>query len=97
MAEEKKAAPTIDHFLGLISGWIEYIIMHTDNEVRRIKRKVLFFILLYGTLVFSGFLIILGGLKYAAEMLNFSEGLLYMIAGGVMIVLLALISLVARI
>ncbi len=95
MTEEKKSPwGSVLKFLDLFGTAADYIIKHTDNEIKKIKEKVVHYLLIYGMLVIAIFFIMVGIVKYLSEVLVFSEGLLFIIFGAVIIVLLAFISLI---
>ena len=95
MSEKKSWIAELSHFL---SETFEVLIAHSDAEVQKIKKKIVYYIVIYGLFSAALFFILLGLVKFLADMNFFpSEGIGLMIMGSIIIVGLAAYSLIKKI
>jgi len=93
---EKKS--WIEELTKFLSGVFNVLVEHSDAEIQKIKKKIVYYIVIYGLFSAALFFILLGLVKFLSD-LNFfpSEGIGLMITGSIMIVALAAYSLIKKI
>ncbi len=97
MAKKQKTSWVSD-ILGLFNTVVDKIVEHSDAKIKEIKRKTVHYVVVYGMFTLALLFILLGLVKYLAEIYVFaSEGIAFIVVGCVMIVLLAAYSLISRI
>lgn len=95
---KKQALSWVDDVLNFFNIVIDKVVEHSDAQIQEIKRKTVHYVLVYGMFTISMLFILLGLIKYLAEVYVFaSEGIAFMVVGSIMIVILAAYSLVKRI
>lgn len=96
---KKQALSWVDDVLNFFNVVVEKIVEHSDSQIQEIKKRTLHYIIVYGLFTISILFLLLGLIKYLAEIGLFgsSEGIGFMIVGSMMIVILAAYSLIKRI
>jgi hypothetical protein len=96
--ESKKSFGWISSVLDFLGGIAEKIIEKSDYELEKVKRQVIHYVVVYGLFTIALFFILIGIIKYLAEIYVFaSEGIGFIIIGSIMIVVLAAYSMIKRI
>jgi hypothetical protein len=97
--EEKKenSLSWLEHIFSFVSELFNTLIAHSDAEIQKIKKKLLHYVVIYGLFTAAVFFILIGLIKYLAEIHFFSsEGIGYIITGSALIVILAAYSLIKK-
>ncbi|MBN1502240.1 hypothetical protein JW930_01745 [Candidatus Woesearchaeota archaeon] len=100
MEEDKKRDKFFSKFLNyfnVFKRFIDYLAEHSDTEIQKIKGSVVRHIVIYSLLVISTLFLVTGTIKYLAELYSFSEGLGFIIVGGVLLIVLLFHLLIEKI
>ena len=98
MAKKKDSFKWVNDGLNLFSGIVEKIVEHSDAKIEEVKRKVVNYVVIYGLFTAALLFILVGVVKYLAEVSLFaSEGIAFIVIGSIMIVLLAIYSMFNKI
>ncbi len=90
--ETKDPISWLKSLFSFFSEMINMLIAHSDAEIKKIKEKVLHYVVFYSLFTISIVFIMIGLVKYFFP----NEGLGFIVAGSIMIVLLAIYSLVKK-
>ena len=94
----KKKLSWVDDVLNFFNVIVDKIVEHSDAQIEEIKRKTVHYVVIYGIFTVSLLFILLGLIKYLAEIFVFaSEGIAFMVVGSIMIVILAAYTMFSKI
>jgi len=94
----KKKLSWVDDVLNFFNVIVDKIVEHSDAKIEEIKRKTVHYVVIYGIFTVSLLFILLGLIKYLAEIFVFaSEGIAFMVVGSIMIVILAAYTMFSKI
>jgi uncharacterized membrane protein len=94
----KKESSWVTYVLGFFSGVVDKIVEHSDAKIEEIKRKAVHYVIVYGLFTVAMFFMIIGLIKYMAELgWVASEGISFMVVGSILVVLLAIYSMIKRV
>ncbi|MBN2423058.1 hypothetical protein JXB41_07580 [Candidatus Woesearchaeota archaeon] len=97
MQKEKSFPERILDSFNVLGKIIETIIHHADSEIRLIKKKVFYFLILIGFFVISILFVLIGTAKLLPDYLNISEGLSFLVIGAVILVILSFVSFIKQV
>jgi hypothetical protein len=93
-SEEKEDKP---NYLGILGTLFEALIDHANGEIRKIKAKILNFIIVVFFLILSLMFILIGIAKSLPLIFDISEGVSFIIMGCLLIVILAFYYVIKQI
>jgi len=92
-----KQTSWVTDVLGFFSGVVDKIVEHSDAKIEEIKRKAVHYVIVYGLFTVAMFFMIIGLIKYMAELgWVASEGISFIVVGAIMVVILSAYSMIKR-
>jgi len=98
MAKKKSPFAWVKDMFGLVTELVDIVKEESEEKIEEIKEKVKYYTIVYGLFVVALFFILIGLIKYLAEInVFYTEGIGFLVTGAVMIVILAAYSLIKRV
>ena len=95
---EKKSGGWFSKIFDLLKSVVELVKSESAEEIMKLKKKVLHYFMIYSLFFTAILFIVVGFVKYLAEIgIFFSEGVGFMIAGALIAVCLAIYTIIKKI